>query len=62
MSAVGVAMLGLVGCDSDMLHQDRPGGSDYTPSGYGRSADRMDEAQFRQFCARNPDARECRRY
>jgi hypothetical protein len=60
--AIGIIGLGIAGCDSDMLHQDRPGGSDYQPGAYrndqgdyrGRgSASRGDE---REYCYRNPEA------
>lgn len=43
VAALGLAALGLVGCDSPLLHQDRPGGSDYQPgsgSSYSRDYDR----------------------
>ena len=65
-AALGLTVLGLIGCDSDMLHQDRPGGSDYHAARSGASGrggwDRSGEygqsgaARERDYCAQNPGA------
>jgi hypothetical protein len=48
---LGIAVVGLAGCDNPMFSEDRPGASD-SQGGYYRGED---------FCARNPDAPDCRR-
>jgi hypothetical protein len=63
--------LSLGACDSDFFHQDRPGGSDYHGGYYGGSSRGYGDdnrgyenraERDRDWCYRNPDARECRRY
>jgi hypothetical protein len=46
IAALGLAAFGLAGCDSPLLHQDRPGGSDYragSSSSYDRGYGDRDE-------------------
>jgi hypothetical protein len=56
--AIGIIGLGIAGCDSDLLHQDRPGGSDYQPGTYGAGrAPTPDSAPGteREYCYRYPE-------
>jgi hypothetical protein len=67
--------MGLLGaCDDRLLHQDRPGGSDYQGGRYSRDyrdGDYRDRGyrdgenaratDMREWCYRHPDARECER-
>jgi hypothetical protein len=69
--AIGVIGLGLAGCDSDLLHQDRPGGSDYQRGSYRTdgSGDRAPDSRgdYRRpgtldDTRRNDDREYCARY
>lgn len=66
-TVVVAAILGLAACEGggDLLHQDRPGGSDYSPTrSSGRGGDRNREMQpqeqaARQACYRDNDQDAC---
>jgi hypothetical protein len=65
-AVLGLTVLGLIGCDSDMLHQDRPGGSDYNAArsgtssrgGWDRGGDygQSGASRERDYCGQSPGA------